>query len=228
MSIASSSSAPPRRRNRRGEGSRLRDEVIDAAMRILDKAPATELSLRLIAREVGVAAPSVYKHFADARALMAEIVRDCWSQLGGEMSDAAAACPSGAFATLEVQIGAYVRYAMERPSRYQLLFALQPLEVDALRDLPGLVQPAYRNVFDSIQRFADEGHPLPTANVIDATLLTLALAHGRIALAHTAPHRSGNSTSGVEAFVLDMLRRIFSIDEMREGHSNLAMTRSIS
>ena len=202
---------PPRQRNRRGEGSRLRDEIIDAAMRLLDRAPATELSLRLIAREVGVAAPSVYKHFADADTLMAEIVRDCWSQLGGEMSAAAGGCDGGAFATLKMQMGAYVRYAMERPSRYQLLFALQPLKIEALRDLPGLVQPAYRNVFDSIERFAGEGHALPTADAIDATLLTLALAHGRIALAHTAPHRPGNSAKGVEAFVLDMLQRIFRV-----------------
>ncbi|WP_162527109.1 TetR/AcrR family transcriptional regulator [Sphingomonas solaris] len=203
--------APPRQRNRRGEGGRLRDEIIAAAMRILDTAPASELSLRMIAREVGVAAPSVYSHFKDARALMAEIVRDCWAQLGGEMSEAAAQCTAGALATLKVQMAAYVRYAMERPSRYQLLFALQPLETEALRDLPGLIQPAYRNVSDSIERFAAEGHVLPTVDVVDATLLTLAMAHGRIALAHTAPHRAGNATAGVEQFVLDMLDRIFRV-----------------
>ena len=38
---------PQRRRNVRGEGGRLKGEVIQAAMRILDRAPAAALSLRM-------------------------------------------------------------------------------------------------------------------------------------------------------------------------------------
>lgn len=199
----------PRQRNQRGEGGRLKGEIIQAAMRILDRAPATELSLRLVAREAGVAAPSIYPHFEDARAMIAEIVRHCWCQVGDAMSEAADACDGDAFATLRARVGAYVHYAMERPSRYQLLFALQPLETEILRDLPGLVQPAYRNILDSVEDFQREGHALPMRNSIDATLLILSLAHGRVALAHTAPHRAGNSTESVEAKVLEMLEGIF-------------------
>ena len=200
----------PRQRNQRGDGTRLKDELVQAAMRILDRAPAAVLSLRMVAREAGVAAPSVYPHFKDADTLMSEIVRTCWQQLGAEMSEAAGRVDGAGFATLKAQMSAYVRYAMERPSRYQLLFAMRPREADSLRDLPGLVQPAYRNVLASIELMLRSGRALPTADAVDATMLTLSLAHGRIALAHTAPHRPGNSTTGVQSFVIGMLERLFS------------------
>jgi AcrR family transcriptional regulator len=206
---SSQTDATPRQRNQRGEGGRLRNEIIQAAMRILDRAPATELSLRMVAREAGVAPPSIYPHFEDARAMIAEIVRHCWCQVGDAMSAAADTSEGDAFATLRARVGAYVRYAMDRPSRYQLLFALQPLETEILRDLPGLVQPAYRNILDSIEALRREGRAMPARTTIDATLLVLSLAHGRVALAHTAPYREGNSTESVEAGVLDMLESIF-------------------
>ena len=202
--------APCRPRNPRGKGALLRDEILSAAMRLLDRSPATGLSLRMVAKEAGVAAPSVYSHFTDAGALMAEVVRRCWEQLGEEMSSAGATCDGDALATLKAQVAAYVGYAMARPSRYQLLFALQPLDVDAVRDLPGLVRPAYRNIIGSVERHAGEGHALPMGDAIDATMLVLSLTHGRIALAHTAPHRPGNAPEGVRSFVLAMLDRIFA------------------
>jgi len=38
-----------RQRNQRGEGARLKDELVEAAMRILDKSPGGQLSLRMVA-----------------------------------------------------------------------------------------------------------------------------------------------------------------------------------
>ena len=55
-----------RNRNRRGQGELLRQEIIEAALRMLNELGDDEaLSLRAVAREVGIAATSVYIHFAD-------------------------------------------------------------------------------------------------------------------------------------------------------------------
>jgi AcrR family transcriptional regulator len=55
-----------RSRNRRGQGELLRREIIDAALRMLNELGDDEaLSLRAVAREVGIAATSVYIHFTD-------------------------------------------------------------------------------------------------------------------------------------------------------------------
>jgi AcrR family transcriptional regulator len=52
-----------RKRNPRGQGERLRDDIIEAASRLLADPAAPPLTLRAVAREVGVAATSVYLHF---------------------------------------------------------------------------------------------------------------------------------------------------------------------
>lgn len=72
-----------------------------------------------VAREAGVATPSVYPHFADAQTLMSEIVRECWRQLEASMLAAAlSSSDSRPFVRLKAQkMSAYVHYAMERPSR---------------------------------------------------------------------------------------------------------------
>ena len=53
-----------RQRARRGQGDRLRTEIVDAASRMLaESGEVGELSLRAVAREVGIAATSIYLHF---------------------------------------------------------------------------------------------------------------------------------------------------------------------
>ncbi|MBV1689005.1 TetR/AcrR family transcriptional regulator [Novosphingobium sp. G106] len=201
---------PRRKRNQRGEGSRLREELVQAAMRILDSAPGTQLGLRLVAREAGVAAPSVYPHFADARTLMTEIVRECWRQVGEEMEAAAASSLApDRIGRLKDQFGAFVEYAMGRPSRYQLLFALHPINTEEQYEMQGHMRPAYRPVLHLIEAFASEGGRLPLADTVSTTLLLISLAHGRIALAHLAPDRAGNSAQAVKEFVFDAVDSLF-------------------
>ena len=64
-----------RERSPQGEGARLRDELIAAAGRLLAAdGDVDSLSLRGVAREAGVAAPSVYLHFASKEALLRAVV----------------------------------------------------------------------------------------------------------------------------------------------------------
>lgn len=200
-----------RQRNQRGEGAQLKVEIIEAAMRLLDSEPGTQLSLRTVAREAGVAAPSIYAHFTDARAMTTEIVRECWRQVAEQMEQATSdAQNKSPFEELTVKMKAFVRYAMDRPSRYQLLFALHPIDTEVTRELPALLKPAFRSVIAPIEKILTAGGRLPAKDATASALLTLSLAHGRIAIAHLAPQRQGNSPAGVEAFVLDSLQHIFS------------------
>lgn len=175
-------------------------------MRILDRSPSNELSLRTVAREAGVAGPSLYRQFADARTLMTAIVHECWQQLGAEMALAARGQDDLPLARLQNQMAAYVRYAMQRQSRYQLLFAIQ---LDWEAELDGPVRPAYRAVLDTITQHASQGGRLPTADAESAAIMSISLAHGRIALAHLAPARPGNQLAVIESFIRSMIGRLF-------------------
>ena len=70
------------RRNRRGEGARLGDEIIEAALAIIDRTGSDDaVTLRAVAREVGIAAPSIYAHFADRDAIVLAAVSRTFSEL---------------------------------------------------------------------------------------------------------------------------------------------------
>lgn len=111
----------PRGRNPRGQGERLRTEIIDAALRMLDElADDQALSLRAVAREVGIAATSVYIHFADRDALVLAALERCYSDLLRAVDDAesATADPVAALRARTTLLGAWSR---EHPGLYKVL-----------------------------------------------------------------------------------------------------------
>src|SRR5260370_15920122 len=72
----------PRQRNPRGQGERLRDDIIEAASRLLADPATPPLTLRGVAREAGVAATSVYLHLADIDALILAVAQRRFGELG--------------------------------------------------------------------------------------------------------------------------------------------------
>jgi AcrR family transcriptional regulator len=63
---------PGRRRpNGRGQGERLRDDLISAAMTLIEAKQHDQSRLRGIACQIGIAATSVYLHFPDVDRLLA-------------------------------------------------------------------------------------------------------------------------------------------------------------
>ena len=111
-----------RERNPQGEGSRLRGELIAAAGRLLAAdGDVDALSLRGVAREAGVAAPSVYLHFASKEALLRAVVGAHFAALQRAIETGVASGHDPASRLLAGCL-AYCRYAVEQPRSYQLLF----------------------------------------------------------------------------------------------------------
>ena len=111
-----------RERSPQGEGGRLRDELIAAAGRLLAAgADMDAISLRGVAREAGVAAPSVYLHFASKDALLQAVVAAHFAALQRAIEFGLASGYDPASRLLAGCL-AYCRYAVEQPGSYQLLF----------------------------------------------------------------------------------------------------------
>ncbi|MFG3615488.1 TetR/AcrR family transcriptional regulator [Nocardia sp. NPDC047654] len=115
--------APATRRkpNARGQGERLRAEIIAAALRMLEELADDEaLSLRAVARAVSIAATSVYLHFPDRDTLVLAAMRRCHEELV-EAGDAAEAAAEDPAAGLRGRILAQVAWAEEHPGLYKVL-----------------------------------------------------------------------------------------------------------
>src|ERR1700722_17918537 len=127
-----------RRRNPRGQGDRLRADIIDAASGLLahPAAPAPPpRTLRGVARAAGVAATSVYLHFPDTDALVLAVAEAHFGELADAQQAArdAAATPREAVRAMAL---AYCEFGLASPGLYQVMFT-SPLPVADPRQIPG-------------------------------------------------------------------------------------------
>jgi AcrR family transcriptional regulator len=100
----------------------LRGALIAEGLRLLAERDAESLSLREVARGVGVSATSVYRHFPDKEALMTALALEGLAQLGSAQREATEAA-GGGDAGFAATGRAYVRFALANPALFRLIFA---------------------------------------------------------------------------------------------------------
>jgi AcrR family transcriptional regulator len=89
-------------------------------MSLLEEGAESTLSLRAVARRAGVSANAPYRHYRDKDALLAALATRGFQNLRKLMFDAEASAPAG---EEFVALGqSYVRYALEHPGLFRLMF----------------------------------------------------------------------------------------------------------
>src|SRR6476469_1040818 len=89
----------------------LRRALIDAGLELLESRDAEALSLREVARSVGVSATAVYRHFPDKNALLDALAAEGLGRLAAAQHKAADASGGGE-AGFAATGAAYVRFAL--------------------------------------------------------------------------------------------------------------------
>lgn len=102
----------------------LRAAVIAAGLKRLEEGDSGEIGLRALARDVGVSATALYRHFPDKEALLDALADEGLRRLGARQAQAwlkAGGGRNGFRATGE----AYVRFAHDEPALFRLSFTRQ-------------------------------------------------------------------------------------------------------
>lgn len=175
-----------RRRNRRGEGARLRTELVEAAARVLEASgDAHALTLAGVAREAGIAAPSIYRHFANRDELVEAVVADRFQRLDAALLETMSSASDPA-AALRACCDAYCRFGLEHPGHYQVLFTAS-LGLDPARpgDRPG--ERVFGRLAAAVQACIDAGTARPGDARLMAVNVWVAL-HGIVSLRTSRPH----------------------------------------
>lgn len=101
----------------------LRSALIEAAWQQLTRGGVAALSLRKAAAAVGVSHSAPRRHFADHQALVAAMAEEGFQRLGDALRVALAKPPeSSPLQRLHASGQAYVRFAVEHPAHYRLMF----------------------------------------------------------------------------------------------------------
>jgi AcrR family transcriptional regulator len=144
--------ARTRRRNPRGQGARLREEILAAAVALVGRLGSIDaLSLRAVAREAGITAMSIYAHFENKEELVWELLDVEFAAFADRLG-AAENQARDPVARLRARCLQYVRFGLEQPGHFVVLFGTAgrptPPQVSP-QELPGW--PAFAGFINAIE-----------------------------------------------------------------------------
>lgn len=170
----------------------LRNALLAEAVTVLEEAGTSRLSLRELARRLGVAHTAAYAHFPDKTALLREVAEVGFSRLADALDAVrkSAADPSAAL----LDMGrAYVGFAHDDPSLYRLMFVDEALCDDPDNDMT----PEGRRAFEVLAHtIAQLG--VAQEKILDTSVAIWGLVHG-IAMLDIDMRISGKTMESGEA-----------------------------
>ena len=196
--LAQPSAAVRRRhRNPRGQGARLTEDIVSGALALIERAGSAEaVTLRAVAREVGIAAPSIYAHFPDRDAVLMAVVARVFDELTAAIENGVSQAGQDPARRLVAGCEAYVAFGLEHPARYGVLFSerriaaadnckLVPIGPDG-RPVLEFGAEAFAILVNAIDACVRAGVSASTDVVADGTALWVAM-HGAISLRTALP-----------------------------------------
>ena len=99
--------------------------LVDETVRLVGEAGPEAVSLREVARRIGVNHAALYRHFADKESLLARVAEEGWAALADGM-EAALATASAEIAERPAErlvhvVTAYARYGIGHPAHYAIM-----------------------------------------------------------------------------------------------------------
>ena len=186
-----------RHRNPRGQGARLTQDIVAGALALIERTGSAEaVTLRAVAREAGIAAPSIYAHFPDRDAVLMAVVVRIFEELTEAIEQGLKSAGQDPAGRLVAGCEAYVAFGLEHPARYSVLFSTQrpaapdypePVPIGpAGRPVPGFGAGTFALLVQAIQDCVTAGVSASTNVVADATAVWVAL-HGTVSLRTALP-----------------------------------------
>lgn len=96
-------------------------EIKDLARRLLVSGGPHAISLRAIARDMGMTAPAIYRYFPSLDALIIELTEDLYDELR-ETIEASRVATTGPAAELAAMTRAFRRWSVAHPAEFGLMF----------------------------------------------------------------------------------------------------------
>ena len=197
----------------------LRRALVDAALALVSEEQDWGFSLREVARRAGVSHNAPYKHFADKRDLLAAVAAAGFEALRARLLAAVAQTRSADAALLAIGM-AYMRFGLENPAHYRLMFG--PTLTAAEGGLPAVTAQAAAGakmvLQEAVLRGAQEGcfaaSPDNQAELDLAALTAWSLVHGLTMLAIDGLAKTGAPSSLPDPVIAGSVRAL--LDGLRQ------------
>ena len=191
------------------------EELLDAAVRHIRESGIEGLSLRDLAREVGVSHGAPYRHFADKKALLIGIATQGYQLLFTGLERAFAESKGGPIDQLSNMAFAYVQFAIKNPVHLSLMYGPE-LTSSADHEEEGFqkgLEDASSQVLQMVQGVISHGQragALAAGDVLIQTAATWSMVHGLAILKGTGCLDDGGFEKyDEESLIRSTVRMIF-------------------
>jgi AcrR family transcriptional regulator len=155
----------------------LRRALIDTALAMVTEEGAWNFTLREVARRAGVSHAAPYNHFEDKSALLAEVATLGFQSLREAMEAAAREQPRSARQALASVGAAYVRFGVEQPAHYRLMFGAELADKERYPTLQEASDATFAVLTGVLERGQASGQ-VRRGLVLDQALTAWSLVHG--------------------------------------------------
>jgi AcrR family transcriptional regulator len=162
-----------------------RDDIIDVSRAIIEDEGVEQLTIRRIAETIKRTQPAVYQHFSSKDAILEAVVSDGFTALAERLKRAT----RGGKTSLTAIANAYVRFGLERPRLYDVMFVGPP----AITFAAGAATPIPAHTAFNIMAAAVAESGATPAQVETVTEVVWAGLHGLVTLSITRRLRPGRA-----------------------------------
>lgn len=194
-----------------GAGLDLREACLAEALDIISVSGAEKLSIREVARRIGVSHQAPYRHFASRDHLLAEIVRRAFGDFAHALRSSPQTDDPAADA---LAMGfAYVQFAFAEPLKYRLIFGGTLPDPANHPDMMRGARDAFNVLRGSLQRVFEARGEQPDREAIDReALFAWSSLHGVVSLLRTDAMGTLDLAPSARAdFVAHALRQIGTV-----------------
>jgi AcrR family transcriptional regulator len=193
----------PRQRAKRGEGDKLRGDILAAAERLLIQTGSKDaVSIRAIADACDCTPPAIYLHFADKDQLFVEVCSRRFRELD-DWTERAGRTTGDPLESLRLRGAAYVHFGLEHPEVYRLLMmTLHDGHIDDTGMESG--RDAFMHLVEAVQRCVEAG-ALGDAEPYPASLVLWSGIHGMTSLFISFPNFEWGERDRLIEHMLDVL-----------------------
>ncbi len=169
-------------RKAKGDGHLRRAEILRAAEAIFVRDGYQGATIRKIADEVGVSSTALYMHFRDKDEILIEIAENAVGVLLASNTEIAGR-PLDAVARVRLMLNAYMRFGLDNPNAYRLVYLSGPDEAPSAKheQLTEISERCYECFHNTVAEIELDGR-LPIGKTELAAHLLWSACHGLVAL----------------------------------------------
>ncbi|NNE09583.1 MAG: TetR/AcrR family transcriptional regulator [Gemmatimonadetes bacterium] len=129
----------------------LRAALLTEAAAMIAEGGAASLTLRGIARRLGVSRAAPYRHFPDKSALLVGVASAGFARLGERLQSIEAGAPRSSVERFRRMGEEYVRFALENPAHYRLMYGKEALTREDIPELHASADALLAQLVDVIK-----------------------------------------------------------------------------